>query len=248
MVRATASVNGQDIARTTEGHPARLFPDHASTVSLRVFNDGSHTVIIRTVELQGQVLGLDFFDFETSVGLKIRPHSSADLRYTLDLSGLKGQATGLIPASLVLLDADRNVVASIPFVSDVRGSIVSVYGLFGLALVLLTLLALLNALVALALHRLPSNRFRRGVQFLIPGIGIGLILVFTLSALRDWLPSNGHWLITVLVAGAVFFVLGYLTPTGAEDEDEDEDDDVDGDVPADESTGPLAQTTVGQRQ
>ncbi len=73
--------------------------------------------------------------------------------------------------------------------------------------------------------RLPLNRWRRGLRLLTPGIGLGLVLVFTLSVARVWVPTTERW-ITVAAAFAVgFFILGYLTPTPAED-DEDDDEDI----------------------
>ena len=104
----------------------------------------------------------------------------------------------------------------------------SVYGLFGLALVLLTIFAALGSLLALARHRLSPNRWLRGARFLTPGLGLGLVLVFTLSAFRVWVPSTGRWLVMILLCGAVFFGIGYLTPApldeGEEEEGEEYDD------------------------
>ena len=109
-------------------------------------------------------------------------------------------------------------------VTDVHGSLVSVYGLFGLALLVLTILAFADVLLAIARHRMSPNRWRRGLRFLTPGIGLGLVLVFTLSALAVWVPSPGTWLVTVVVSAAVFFVLGYLSPTPRATEEEDDED------------------------
>jgi hypothetical protein len=216
-----ASINGQQVAHSTASHPLRLVPAHPATVVLRVTNPTSRTLDVRTVQLQGQVLGLTFFAFNTSVGLDVAPDSSGTLRYNLDLSGLNGQATGLIPTTLSLLDAQGNVITSERVVGDVRGSLISVYGLFGLGLLVLTVIALVSALLALSRHRLPANRFRRGARFLVPGVGLGLVFAFTLSALRVWVPTNGLWLVVILVTGALFFVLGYLTPSGEEETEEE---------------------------
>ena len=62
-------------------------------------------------------------------------------------------------------------------------------------------------------HRLPQNRWRRGVRFLAPGFGIGLVATFTVSATRLLLPSATVWVPLVLGCGAVAFLIGYLTPT-----------------------------------
>ena len=225
-ISVTASVNGHPLAGSSATHPVRLSPTRAATVFVRVTDRASSPVDVRAVDLQGQVVGLTFFAFDTSVNFKVKAHSSSTLGFALDLTALKGEASGLIPGSLSVLGTQDEVVASEEMVSDVRGSIVSVYGLFGLGLLVLTLLALLAVLWAVARQKLPANRFRRALRFLVPGVGIGLVLVFSLSALRVWLPSNGHWLTVFLVFAVAFFALGYLTPTPlGSDEDEDEDDD-----------------------
>jgi hypothetical protein len=218
-----ASINGHPLATSTENHPIRLYPNTPATVDLQLTNNGSAAVDIRTVEIAGRVIGLTFFSFDTSVDLPLAPQASTTLTYDLDLAGLRGQATGLIPSDLRVLDTNRHALASESMVSDVRGSIRSVYGLFGIVLLLLTGLAFAAALLALARHRLSPNRWWRGVRFLTPGIGLGLVLVFTVSALRLFSPTTGKWVVTVLVSAAVFFVIGYLTPTPVTD-DEDADD------------------------
>jgi hypothetical protein len=59
------------------------------------------------------------------------------------------------------------------------------------------------------------------------GIGLGLVLVFTLSAVRVWSPSPARWFVVVAISALVFFVLGYLTPAPVDDEELDDEDEVD---------------------
>ena len=177
--------------------------------------------------------GLTFFSFDTLVRFAVPPEESKSLAYVLDTTSLKGQATGLVPASLSLSAPSGQLIVSEPFVSNIKGSIISVYGLFGLGILVLTILGFIEALLALAHGRLPLNRWRRGIRFLIPGLGVGAILVFSLSAFSKWLPSNGHWFVILAIFGAAGFVIGYLTPTpplpGEEgDDEEDEEEEVDG--------------------
>jgi hypothetical protein len=224
-VTVSASVDGQPLAHSSQSHPIRLSPTKPATLEVQVTNASGAEVDLRTVRLEGRVVGLTFFAYDTSVNLAVAAGQSATLRYSLDLAGLDGQATGLIPGSVRLLDAGRHVVASQSMVSDVRGSVKSVYGLFGLALLLLTILATLGALLGLARHRLSPNRWLRAARFLTPGLGLGLVLVFTLSAFRAWVPTTGRWIVMILVCGAVFFVIGYLTPSPVEEGEEEEDED-----------------------
>lgn len=220
----TATIDGQALAHSSESHPIRLSPRQPATVVVRVDNTSSAPVVVNTVRLEGRVAGLTFFAYDTSVDLTVGPRQSTSLQYVLDLGGLQGQATGLIPGSIRLLDEHRHVVAAQSMVSDVRGSIRSVYGLFGLALFLLTGFAVIGALLALARHRLPQNRWLRAARFLTPGLGLGLVLVFTLSAFRIWVPTTSRWIAMVLVCGGTFFVLGYLTPRPVDAEELGEDE------------------------
>ena len=203
-------------------NPVNLSPDHPASVSLRVADSTATPVTITTVRIQGTVIGLTFFSYDTSVNLRVR--AGTTLHFVLDTSGLGGQAVGLIPGSVKLLDARHDVVASQSMVTDVHGSLISVYGLFGLALLILTILAFADVLLAIARHRMSPNRWRRALRFLAPGIGLGLVLVFTLSALAVWVPSPGTWLVTVVVSAVVFFVLGYLSPTPRVTEEDDDED------------------------
>ncbi len=223
-VAITTTIDGTAVADSTPAHPVTLRPDQDANIDIAVTNDGGSPVTLRAVRLTGVVTGLTFFSYQTSVNLDVAPGESTHLRYSLDLNGLDGQATGLIPARISVTDADHHVVGSQSFVSDVRGSLVSVYGLFGLAMLGITFLAIAGVLWAVATHRMPRNRWRRGVRFLTVGFGLGLVMVFTLSALRIWVPSPGRWAVTVIGFAAVFFVIGYLTPTPSSDEDEELDE------------------------
>jgi hypothetical protein len=230
-VSLSASLNGTNLAHATEAHPVHITPGKSLLVALRLQNSTAAPVPIGSVDLNGRVAGLTFFSFQTSVSFDVPPGQSKSLAYVLDTTGLKGQATGLVPSSLDVSEPSGHLVASQAFVSDVNGSLISVYGLFGLGILVLTVLALIEVLLALAHGRLPVNRWRRGIRFMVPSLGIGGVLVFTLSAFGKWLPSNGHWLTILAIFGVVGFAVGYLTPTplvpGEEAEGDDEDEETD---------------------
>jgi hypothetical protein len=131
-------------------------------------------------------------------------------------------------------------VASVSTVTDVRGSLMSVYGLFGIALVVLTALALVDSAFAIARRRLSANRGKRGLRLLAPGLGIGLILAFSASVARLWVPNTGQWLIIAAITAAAFFTLGYLSPTTEPADDEplaDDDEFDDDDTVGDDTVG-----------
>ncbi|WP_327096228.1 hypothetical protein OIE68_40940 [Nocardia vinacea] len=212
-VDMSATIDDRDIAETSATEPLRLQPNSTIRVAIALTNNSDGALHIRRVDLAGHVLGLTFFSYSTAVELTIAPGRSEALKYRLDLTGLEGQATGLIVADLAVIGEDGAPIASIPLDTDVRGSLYSVYGLFGIALAVLTALAIADAALAIARHRLSTNRWQRGLRLLAPGIGIGLIFGFTASVLRWWVPDTGLWLAVAGVAASVGFLLGYCSPT-----------------------------------
>jgi hypothetical protein len=235
------TIDGRAVSSATEQRPIRLDPRRPATLRVRVTNAGDAPLEVTTVRLRGQVMALSFFTYDTSVGVTVAPGATEERTFVVDLVGLGGQATGLVQGSVSVLDPARRTLASQPMVVDIRGSMRSVYGLFGLAVALLTAVSLTGALVALGSHRLPDNRWRRGLRFLTPGLGCGLVVVFTLSALRVFVPRPGRWIPILLVSGIALFVAGYLTPSpDGEDEDDgedrSEDDDDEGESAGDRRT------------
>ena len=228
-----ATVDSHDVAIGASAEPIPLYPDRIIDVAVDVANHGNDPIEISSVQLVGRVLGLTFFSFATGVELTVAPGASGNVHYQLDLTDLKHQATGLIDTQLIVRNHARDQVAVVHTVADVRGSLWSVYGLLGLALLVLTVLATVDAAIAIARHRDSQNRWRRGLRLLTPGIGIGLVLAFTASVARWWVPSTESWLMASGITAATFFVLGYFSPTPA-----DEDDDVD--VEPDDDTAVVA--------
>jgi hypothetical protein len=226
-VRLTASIDGASLQRATEPHPLQVRPGQEITVEFQLRNSGRTVLSVRSVNLEGHIAGLTFYSFDTEVSFDVPSGGTKSLTYQLDTTSLRGQVTGLVPSSLVLLGPNGGTIASEPFVARMNGSLWSVYGLFGLGILVLTVLALVEVIRALAAGRLPTNRWHRGMRFLAAGIGVGGIAVFSASAAAKWLPSNGHWLVILGVGAVAGFVIGYLTPTplsGDEGDVEDEED------------------------
>ena len=223
-ITATVTVDGRDVSIAATAEPIPLYPDRSIDVELDVANRGQSSIEIGSVQLVGRVLGLTFFNYSTGVELTVAPGATERLQYELDLTELKSQATGLMDTKVVVRSSDRDVVAVVDMVADVRGSLLSVYGVLGLALLVLTTLAIIDAAIAIARHKTSMNRWRRGLRLLSPGIGVGLVLAFTASVARWWVPRTATWLLVAGVTAAVFFALGYLSPTGDDSEDDDDDD------------------------
>ncbi|GGP62280.1 hypothetical protein GCM10010185_38330 [Saccharothrix coeruleofusca] len=189
-----------------------LAPGGSSRISVTVHNGTAATRYVKTIRLSGTALALPFFSYDTTIPFEVPAGRSVTRGFVLDLAQLGGQATGLLPARLQVLDANRDVIAAVSATADVRGSTWSVYGLFGLALAVLAALAWAAALLALARQRLPASRWRRALRFLPAGVGSGLAAVVLLSALRVVTPTPVAEAVLVLGCAAVALVLGALTP------------------------------------
>ncbi len=245
---AAAGSGGLDVKATVGGHslkdagsnsPITLKPSDSTVVEVAVTNNGSSPVDVRSVRLDARVLGLAFFSYTTRVDLSVAPGATGTRTFALDLGDLDGQATGLLPARLALLAPDRSVLASESGTVDVKGKLTSVYGVFGLAVLAITALLLLSLLVRLVRRTLPDSRWSRALAFAVPGLGLGLVVAFTLGIFRIAVPSQGL-AVGLLVGGLlVGFGLGYLTPSPGDESDRDELDE--GDVVA--APPPAASTT-----
>jgi hypothetical protein len=226
-VTFTATLDGRGLDSIDANEPLKLHPDRGVLIDVTAHNGGSSAIEVRSVRLDAHVVGLAFFTYTTRVDLSLAPGASGSRHFLLDLGDLGGQATGLLPAEVTLLAADRSPLAARAIPVDVRGKTRSVYGVFALGVGAVTLLLLIGLLIRLAAHRLPENRWSRAWRFAVPGAGIGLTLTFTLSALRLVVPSARASTLLFVGAGLVGFVAGYLSPSQDDDsgrDDLDEDD------------------------
>lgn len=214
------TINGRPITEIDANDPLRLDPEEGARLALTLTNTSPEELSIRSVRLDGTVMGLTMYNFTTRIDLVMAPDSVTTRTFDLDLIDLSGQATGLIPSRLQLLDDERNVLQEASFPADIRGSVNSVYGVFGIAVLGITLVLLGSLLLAIRRTQLPGNRWRRAVRFLPTGIGLGLVLTFTLSATRQLAPSATSWTTMVLLCAAAAFAVGYFLPIGVADQQE----------------------------
>lgn len=217
-VDASVALDGRDVDTLDINDPLVLQADEPVEVALDVTNPSAESVTVRSVRLRSNVIGLTFLAYETRIDLEVPADGSNDVIFDLDLLDLRSQATGLLPAEVELLDAERDILVARDLTVDVQGSFTSVYGTFGVVILVVTLVGLGLGLFRLATGRLPANRWSRGLQFAAPGLGLGLVAAIGLSTLRIFSPRPGLWG-TLLVGGTVIgFVLGYLTPTPSREE------------------------------
>jgi hypothetical protein len=201
----TVSVNSQPLGVQN----VEVDPDRPVALLITAANNGLSPQHVRTIRFSGGVLGLPFFGYETTMPFDIAPHELATRTLVLDIGELRGQATGLMPASVDLLDEGGNSLGSVDAVTDVRGSLLSLYGALGVVLLVFTAAAWASAFLALGRRDRQLSRWRSVGRFLPAGIGTGLLAVVWLSIFRLVAPEPltalgvvlGGVLVSAIVAG-----------------------------------------------
>lgn len=212
-VQVRATINDVPLEQATRNHPLAISPQGQTLVHIDVQNNTGHDITVRSVRVNGRVLGFEFFVFTTRVDLTLAPGAAGDRTFSADLIDLDGQAAGLMDGELALVGDDNSTLAHTGFTVDARGAFVSTYTLFGIAVALLTAF-LLVAIVRRALKgTLPFNRWSRAARFAQPGAGLGMVLVFTLSAVRIVLVPAAVGFAIIAVGLAAGAAIGYLLPT-----------------------------------
>ncbi|HWH35591.1 MAG TPA: hypothetical protein VNT56_09785 [Acidimicrobiales bacterium] len=208
-----ASINGRALGDIDTDSPLRLVAEGRADVRIEVENRGTADLAVRGVRIDGRVLGLTFFSYEARLDLVVPAGMTEARQFAVDLIDLGGQADGLVPTRLALLDPNRSVLAATDeFPADVRGSLLSVYGLFSLAVAAVTVVLLTTAVIRLSTNRLPADPWGRAARFGLPGLGLGLTVAFILSSLRVLTPTAEMCGRLAAVGGGALFVAGYLAP------------------------------------
>jgi hypothetical protein len=215
-------VDDAPLAGSDSNDPIVVEPDSSATLSVDVTNLGGEPVDLSRVRLEGRALGVVFVAYDTSVDAVAAPGTATRLEIPLTFYDLGDQATGLLPATLIVYGEDGDAVAMQRFTLDVRGDLTSIVGVFTLTVIALTVFGSVLLAKQIAARRLPANRWHRALQFAPIGLGIGLIATIALAVLRIAAPHGTVWFPLLVVPTAIAFVLGYLAP-GPLSDDEDED-------------------------
>jgi hypothetical protein len=209
----TVKIDGQDVSRYNTDRPLNLSPGRPADVLVRLSNaSGQRTRSVRSVRLESRILRLTFVSYETEVDLKAPPGGSDTRHYRISLLRIGRQATGLLPARVVLLDADGRTLQSRSLAIRVHGSVWSTYGMCGLAVAAISFVLLAAAVLALFRGRQHRSRVGRGLALAVPGIGIGVVLLFGLSAAGLVVPYAVEWTVVMVAGGVVGFLVGCSTP------------------------------------
>jgi hypothetical protein len=250
----SVKVGDRSVSTASESRPLILDPKRQTQVEVTLTNGGNQPVTVRSIGINGKILGLTLFNVRTAATLTVAPGRTETLAFAMDISDLDGQATGLVGGEFsIRLASGKDLETDV--VSEVRGSLFSVYGLFGLGLLVMTIVAAIDVALAISRGRLPENRFRRGLLTMAPGVGVGLVMIFSLSALGVWVPTGPRWILSVLIFAGACFAVGYFTgtPDSAEDDDDETSvaveaavfDDTEHGAATDERVGPHAVTRSG---
>jgi len=247
-----ASIDGTPIDEADASSPLRLDPEEEATLVLDIENPTNGAIELERVRLEGELLGMNFLTYDVRVRTTVPAGASQTLEVPLDFFDLENQASGYLRANLRTYDADEVRVSTNEFAVDVEGSPWSTMNLFAYALLVLTMASLAKNVRDAVRRQLPDNRFHRGVRFLVPGLGFGLLLSVAFSILRVFpLPVVG-WVPLTLLPAAGAFAFGYFftpgarddEPTEAEENDDADDDDLVEDLLA-TSTGRETQAPTG---
>jgi hypothetical protein len=230
----TATIDEQNVDRSSSGPAVELNPSKPVHVAIRIENRTQETISVPYVRIEGGVLGLTFYAYTTQVDMEVGPGGVGDREFEVRLLGLGRQASGLMPSKVTLVDAADGEIDAKDMRADIRGDVDSVYTVFGLAVGGVALVLLVGVLWRLTTGRLSPNRWRRGLALAAPGLGLGFLLTFTLSAFRWATPDPELWG-ALLFGGAVLgFVAGYLSPTpGEADEAETGEEETEGEAATD---------------
>lgn len=212
VIEIEGTLGDQSLADSGPGDPARIDPNDPSTLALDLTNTGADTVAVGHIRLVGKMLGITFVGYDVSTSFTIAPGETRSVEFPVDLFDLDGQGHGFLRTEVVVYTPDRDALGSIGFATDMRGRALSTMGFFAILLLAITIGTALWNLYGISRRKLPTNAFRRGLQFAITGLGFGLTSAVAFSVLRIFpLPSSG-WVPMVLIPTIVAFAVGYLSP------------------------------------
>jgi hypothetical protein len=207
-----ASLGDRSLMLPTRDNPIVINPKVRKQLSMTVRNDGTSVVSVQYLRLTGSLFGIRFVRYQASSNIEVAAGTTRTISVLGDFFDLDGVATGYMSASMQVIDQQRVVLASQPFVADVQGKVVSSVGLLLLESVAFSAVGIVQIVFGLARRRLPRNRFVRAVLFAV-NFGIIVITVTIAAAMaRVALFGSASWVPALLIASGIGFVLGYLSP------------------------------------
>ncbi|HEV7525796.1 MAG TPA: hypothetical protein VGP92_12575 [Acidimicrobiia bacterium] len=222
-----ATIGTRSLMQPTRANPVVINPKQSETLLITVRNDGSSSVAIRYLRLSGSLIGVRFVRYQASAKVDVAPGATKSIAVPGDFFDIDGVASGYISATMQVVDQNRKVLASQPFVADVQGKVASSVGLLLLQAFLFAAIGIVEIVVGLARRRLPRNRFVRALLFALTALSIVVTIVVAAAMSRVALFGASTWVPALLVATAIGFVLGYLSPGRLDRRDRETPDDID---------------------
>jgi hypothetical protein len=225
-VSFSAALDDQRLGLSSSGDPIVLDPDKASLLKLTMRNNTDQELTVRQVQLRGNTFGITLMAYDVTINARMDPGQKVKVEVPVEFVELGQQASGLLPATIRLIDPDRAVLASRDFTVDVRGAATSLMAIFTLVVVIATGASVVVIWIAVGRRRLPRNRWRRGLRFGLVGAGVGVALTLLLSELLLVSPKGSVWIPLLLIPAGGAFLLGWFSPGPlADDEAETEIED-----------------------
>jgi hypothetical protein len=118
-LQITVSLDSRQVNENT----VTIDPNRSSELSVTATNGTDSVVKVRSVRVSGVALALTFFSYDTTMPFDVPAHGKVTRTLVLDFADLGGQAIGLLPTMVEIIGAQRDVLASVDTVGDVRGSL-----------------------------------------------------------------------------------------------------------------------------
>lgn len=217
------TINGQEISEARRTDPIEIDPAVPVRIDVTVTNPTSAEATVRHLRLEGAVLGMRFAHANTQVDFTVPPNGSRTYAADIDFFDLAEQINGQSAARLGAYDADRELLAEEEFFIDVDGEWTSTLAITFFQVLAFAAISLGLNWFGLLRHRLPANRFIRGLRFAATGLSAAVALLLLVSLIGLWLPGAAVWVPVLAIATAASFALGYVSPGPAHlDEEENE--------------------------
>lgn len=221
-VTFVAILDDQDLSLSSTGDPIVLDPDEESILTLTMRNTTNGPVTVRNVQLSAGAFGVTLLAYNVTINDDIAAQDETRVEVPVDFVELGEQASGLLPASMRLLDENRDLLGKQNFTLDVQGSATSLTTIFTLVVAIATIAALVVIWIAIARRRLPHSRWRRGLRFALVGAGAGVSATLVLAELLLVTPAGKVWIPLLVVPAGAAFLLGWFSPGPLADDDEEE--------------------------
>jgi len=224
-VTFVAILDDQDLSLSSTGDPIVLDPDQSSVLVLTMRNNTDSTLTVRNVQLRGGAFGITLLAYNVTINADIAAGDETRVEVPVDFVELGQQASGLLPASIRLLDTERELLGKRSFTLDVRSSATSLMAVFTLVVAIATAASIAVIWIAVGRRKLPSSRWRRGLRFGLVGAGAGVSATLILAELLLVTPAGKVWIPLLVVPAGAAFLLGWFSPGPLSDDEEEEIED-----------------------